>query len=54
MLKQEKKRLGKVKDRLIHAANDLREIGGADGIGDGLIDVINKLQEHINGASYDG
>ncbi len=58
MLKQEKKRLGKVKDRLIRETNKLAEMGGADKIHRHLIEVINELQDHINttgtrGMGYD-
>lgn len=48
MPKQAKKKLRKVKDHLIHAANEMREDPSLDAIRDHLIEVINELQIHIN------
>jgi len=48
MPKSIKKKLRKIKDRLIHAANEMREDPSLDAIRDHLINVINDLQTHIN------
>lgn len=55
MPKQEKKKLRKIKDKLIHAANEMHDDASLDAIRDHLIEVINELQIHINerGASDD-